>query len=159
MKKGVVRFSAVGDISLGDHPLCVGFGAHSKFKDLQVTFPYQYVTDVLHKADILFGNLECTLSEKGLKKGNYRSVQMRGKAEYVKGLVEAGFKILNVANNHSMQHGREAFLETVNLLESHGIQCCGVKDENHPGTKPSILEMNGMKIAFLGYSLRPRQYF
>jgi len=159
MKNPEVRFSAVGDIALGDHPLCIGFGAHSTFKDLPVTFPFQHVLDHLRKADILFGNLECPLSEKALKRNDYKSVQMRGKAEYVKGLVEAGFKVLNLANNHSMQHGRDVFLETVSLLERHGIQYCGVNGESHSKTKPTIFEMNGMKLGFLGYSLRPRQYF
>ena len=32
MSKSSVAFGAVGDISLGDHPLCVGFGADSTFK-------------------------------------------------------------------------------------------------------------------------------
>lgn len=159
MKYSEIKFSAVGDIALGDHPLCVGFGAHSKFKSMSVTFPFERIMGHLRKADIVFGNLECTLSEKGLRKNRYKSVQMRGKTEYVKGLVAAGFKILNLANNHSMQHGQEAFIETVNLLESHGIYCCGINGDSYFTTKPIIFEMNDIKLSFLGYSLRPRQYF
>ena len=45
-------------------------------------------------ADLRFGNLECTLSERGLRPLDYHSVQMRGHREYVAGLVDAGFHVL-----------------------------------------------------------------
>jgi poly-gamma-glutamate synthesis protein (capsule biosynthesis protein) len=87
------------------------------------------VSPVLANADLRFGNLECTLSERGLRPHDYHSVQMRGHARYVEGLVDTGFHVLNVANNHSMQHGREPFDDTVDMLRAAGISVCGVSQE------------------------------
>jgi len=156
----VVRFSAVGDLTFGDHPLCVGFGAHSRFRREEPLFPFRRSLEVLQRSELLFGNLECTHSTIGLRRWNYHSVQMRGEPRLIEGLHAAGFKVLNVANNHSVQHGVDAFADTVSMLERRGIQCCGVAtDPSARHARPVVVITNGLRVGFLGYSLRPRQYF
>lgn len=149
---------AVGDIALGDHPLCVGRGAHSAFRTRPTDFPFAHVAPFLNEADIAFGNLECTLSHHGLRPRNYRSAQMRGQPSYVAALKGAAFSVLNVANNHSMQHGPEAFLETVELVRGAGIGVCGLAESSVRIVVPEVVVPNGLRIAFLGWSLRPAQY-
>lgn len=152
-----VTLHAVGDIAFGDHPLCTGFGTHSRMRREAPRFPFAHVKALLARADLRFGNLECTLSEHGLKANDYHSVQMRGHDAYVAGLVDAGFEVLNHANNHSMQHGKEPFRETLQLLQKANIAVCGVA--RGQASVPAILTVKGLRIGFLGYSLRPRQYF
>jgi len=154
----VVLLHAVGDIAFGDHPLCAGFGVHSQARRQSPGFMFDHVRDVLARADLRFGNLECTLSENGLVPNAYHSVQMRGQAAYVQGLVDAGFHVLNHANNHSMQHGPGPFADTVRMLEAAGIAVCGVKGQGRTSV-PVHRNVNGLSVTFLGYSLRPRQYF
>jgi poly-gamma-glutamate synthesis protein (capsule biosynthesis protein) len=152
-------FAAVGDISLGDHPLCTGFGTHSRFKSRTPDFAFERVTSLFSGSDILFGNLECTLSEFGRRPGDYHSIQMRGHESYLHGLTSAGFQVLNVANNHSMQHGKQPFLETARLLRDNGIAVCGVGSTDYRHAVTEVVRANDLDVAFLGYSLRPRQYF
>ena len=152
-----VTLHAVGDIALGDHPLCTGFGTHSRMRHEAAAFPFAHVKQLLAGADIRFGNLECTLSERGLKSSDYHSVQMRGHASYVGALVDAGFNVLNHANNHSMQHGKDPFRDTVRMLEQAKICVCGIAQGN--ASAPAIVTIKDLRIGFLGYSLRPRQYF
>lgn len=154
-----IRFSAVGDITLGDHPMCVGFGVSSKFRKKAPVYPFEFVKEILGKSDICFGNLECTHSDIGEEKNNYHSVQMRGKRSDIAGLVEAGIGVVNVANNHSAQHGNECFWETCKNIQEEGILLCGQSESNHLVGTPATTEIKGLKIGFLGYSLRPRQYF
>jgi poly-gamma-glutamate synthesis protein (capsule biosynthesis protein) len=154
-----LSFRAVGDISFGDHPLCAGFGTHSRLRDRVPGIAFQHVAEILRGADVRFGNLECTLSESGLSRRDYHSIQMRGHPAYLTGLKDVGFEVLNLANNHSMQHGKEPFRETVRMLDASGILPCGVGADDFKVCVPAILERNGLKVAFLGYSLRPRQYF
>lgn len=155
-----VRFSAVGDITLGDHPLCAGFGAYSRFRKEEPIFPFLKSLEVLQRSELLFGNLECSHSNVGLNESDLCSAQMRGDPRHVPALVTAGFKVVNVANNHSLQHGNEIFLDSVRQLQAHNITCCGIAaDAQATSAKPVIIEKNGLKIGFLGYSLRPRQYF
>jgi len=149
-----IVINAVGDISFGDHPICVGFGVQSSFrkkanKDLPAT-----TKNLLTKADIVFGNLECVLSSDGIKNRNLGNLQMRGDKEFVNILVESRFTILNVANNHMMQHGEDHFSKTINLLKENNIKVCGLASD-----KFTLIRKNDIKIGFLGYSMRPRQYF
>lgn len=160
MNERTIRFSAVGDLTLGDHPLCVGFGAFSRFSTEEPLFPFRKSLDVLRRADLLFGNLECAHSHVGLRETDYHSVQMRGEPRFVEALPAAGFKVVNVANNHSMQHGNEAFSDTVSMLERAGVGCCGLAaDQAARHARPLIVQQNGLTVGFLAYSLRPRQYF
>lgn len=154
-----IKFSAVGDIAFGDHPMCIGFGAYSRFKSFPPVYPFEHVLSQLKRADILFGNLECALLPEGSNVHDYDAIQMKGETRHIKGLAEAGFKVLNFANNHCMQHGEESFRGTVHLLEQNNINYCGVNYDNHLIGKPLVVELNTIKVAFLGYSLRPRQYF
>jgi poly-gamma-glutamate synthesis protein (capsule biosynthesis protein) len=107
----------------------------------------------------VFGNLECALSELGLRPHDYHSMQMRGQPSYVQALRNAGFGMLNLANNHSMQHGPEVFLDTVDMLRGAGIGVCGLAGTSLRTVVPEVIVRNGLKIAFLGWSLRPRRYF
>ena len=159
MKDSKVVFSAVGDVSIGDHPLCVGFGGYSNFMDKDVSFPFENVKRVFAESDLVFGNLECTLSSSNRRDDDYNSVQMRGHPRFCDGLTNAGFDVMNLANNHSMQHGKSAFRETVDLLTDHGIHTTGVNYDDHLTGLSTLVRKNGIDIVFLGYSMRPRQYF
>ena len=160
MNNRSIKFSAVGDITLGDHPLCAGFGAYSRFHKEEPLFPFLKALNVLQRSELLFGNLECAHSTLGLKKNDYHSVQMRGDPRHIQALVAAGFKVVNVANNHSLQHGKETFQDSVDALQNNHIACCGLAaDHTATSAKPVIIKQNGLSVGFLGYSLRPRQYF
>jgi poly-gamma-glutamate synthesis protein (capsule biosynthesis protein) len=159
MSESRIVLTAVGDVSLGDHPLCVGYGAHSRFKREDPLFPFEKIVDRLGETDLLFGNLECVISDHGARPGRLESIQMRGQPSYVEGLSRAGFKVMNFATNHSMQHGVDPFRSTLGLLQDHGIQHCGVNFQDHRRGVPTVIPVKGRRIAFVGYSLRPRQYF
>ncbi len=159
MSERSVRLQAVGDIMLGDHPLNTGRGAHSTFRSQPADFPFAHMASTLARADLVFGNLECTLSERGLQPGDHHSMQLRGQLSYVEALRRAGFGVLCMANNHSMQHGREAFVETVDALRNAGIAVCGLAGASYRTVVPEVVDRNGLRIAFLGWSLRPRRYF
>lgn len=155
-----VRFGAVGDLTFGDHPMCVGFGAYSRFRREEPLFPFRAALPALQRAELLFGNLECAHSPLNLRQRDYHSAQMRGEPRILEALPQAGFKVVNLANNHSMQHGNEAFLDTVAMLERSGVGCCGLAaDPQATRSQPLLVCHNGLSIGFLGYSLRPRQYF
>lgn len=160
MSHDSVLFCATGDIALGDHPLCAGYGAYSRFLKEERLFPFLKSLDVLRRSDVLFGNLECVHSMAGLRRNDYSSIQMRGDPRHIPALADAGFSIVNVANNHSMQHGDDAFLDSVRRLQQSNISCCGTAaDGTTFSTKPAIIRKKGLIMGFLGYSLRPRQYF
>lgn len=150
---------AVGDLQLGDSPICVGYGFSSRYAGRALDGVFADVHRTLSHADIVLGNLETTLSLAGLRRGSWRSRQMRGEPAFAAALRAAQFTILNVANNHAVQHGSEAFEETLRILDAAGIAACGVRGVPPWSSRPTIVEIaGGTRLGVLGYCQRPRQY-
>ena len=157
--KKLIKIAAVGDIMLGDLPACYGFGVGSVIQRESVDFPFKRVTDHLKKSDIVFGNLEVILSDRGRNPFWLPTLYLRGMPKAGEALKNAGFDVLNVANNHLMQHGGDCFLDTLKVLKNVGLDSIGVaNEENGYHSIPCIKEVKEIKIGFLGYSLRPEEY-
>ena len=99
------RIVAVGDLQLGDSPTCVGFGFASRYRPDSLARVFEDIAQALAGADLVFGNLETPLSTQGLEAESLSSRQLRGVPGYAVVLRESGFTVLNVANNHAVQHG------------------------------------------------------
>lgn len=66
-------------------------------------------------------------------------------------LTGAGVTVVNLANNHIADYGREGLEETLRHLDAAGIRYVGVGKNLADARKPFILERNGLRIAFLAY--------
>ncbi len=129
----------------------LGIGVRRAVSKYGGDYIFTDVRDKLH-ADIIFGNLEGVLSDYGYEELAFQKAQLRADPNMVKTLKNIGFNILNVANNHMMQHGRESFFETCILLERSGIGVVGLKGIDGWNCRPYVLQLKGIKIGFLGYS-------
>ncbi len=115
------------------------------------TFPFLKIKEVLDGADVLFGNLEIMISDKGRDVGGKYS--FRAEPNAVEGLVFAGFDIVTLANNHTFDWGREAFEDTMKRLQDNDILYTGAgfnKEEAHSPT--TIIMDDNFSIGFLGYT-------
>jgi poly-gamma-glutamate synthesis protein (capsule biosynthesis protein) len=74
---------------------------------------------------------------------------MRGDPRSAAGLAYAGFQIVSMANNHAMDHGRIANVQTMETLREHGVDSIGAVEDRSP---QKILDVRGTSIAFLAYS-------
>lgn len=112
---------------------------------------------MLRKADLTFGDCESAYSERWTRNGASGSGEgpkggIMAHPRNVPGLKEAGFDVMTFANNHHMDCGDVAFFETLQHLHSSGIQTCGAGRDIAEARKPAIVEKNGTRVAFLGYS-------
>ncbi|MBI4329693.1 MAG: CapA family protein [Chloroflexi bacterium] len=109
----------------------------------------------LNEADILFGQLENILSERG-------SPDAHGKPDHpgtVAALTCAGFDVMSLASNHSLNFGSDALLDTIDLLKKNGIMVTGAGANIDEARRPAIIERNGTRVAFLAYcSHLPKGY-
>ena len=147
-----ITINAVGDISLGDYNMTLGFGVNSKIERYGSEFIFCNVSKILKTANIVFGNLETPLSSIKGNKRNFSSLIMRGSPSAISGLKKSGFSILNVANNHMMQHGSDVFLNTCKLLLENNIYPLGVSGCGDFSSAPVIIKQYNKRIGFLGYS-------
>ena len=149
-----IVITAVGDIMLGDLPMCNGFGVGSTIKKYGSKFIFEKIKDEL-SGDIIMGNLEAVLSDKNKNTFSINSMSLRGSPKSVEGLKYAGFNILSLANNHSLEHGYEALYDTIGLLNKNNILSLGVGIKKEIARKPVVFNIKTKKIVFLSYCLRP----
>lgn len=113
------------------------------------TYPFQKTADFLKSADITFGNLETPLLPgKNVPKD---SMTFRGDLEGVKGLLFAGYDVLSIANNHTMNYQIHGLTSTLQTLKKAGILPSGGGKDQDTAYTPVIVEAKGKKIAFYSY--------
>lgn len=156
--RGHIKLMAVGDIMLGDIPWSYGSGVGSTIERMGPTFPFENCWRQLKEGDIVFGNLEAVLSRFNRAEDRFESTIVRAQPEAVLGLAKAGFNVLSLANNHIMQHGRQAVIETAEILRDNGIASVGVNIPEMALASHTIIERSGMRVACFAYDLRPGQY-
>jgi poly-gamma-glutamate synthesis protein (capsule biosynthesis protein) len=143
---------------LGDHPVRIGHGVRSRVERFGAGQIFEQVKAIFLGSDVVFGNLEVVHSDIGRVEGKLASMEFRGLPGTISELRSAGFNALNVANNHCLEHGIDAFEDTVQRLEERGIGVVGLR-----GTaghcRPCVCDVDGASVALLGYSLRPEAYF
>lgn len=113
-------------------------------------FPFLKVADRLKTADVVFGNLEGPVSDKGYKAGSIYSFRADPKA--IEGLKYAGFNVMSCANNHMLDYTRAALEDTLVRMKEAGILCVGAGINEAEALSPKFLEIKSNKIAFLGYA-------
>jgi poly-gamma-glutamate synthesis protein (capsule biosynthesis protein) len=131
--------------------------AIKKYGNGDFKFPFLKIADTLQKADILFGNLESVISNKGKKVGSIYSFRAEPKA--IEGLKFAGFDIVSVANNHIFDYEREAMENSFLRLKGAEIDYVGGGFNEIEAYAPVIKEINGVKIAFLAYTNLGSEYW
>lgn len=109
------------------------------------------VDEILRSGDITFGNLEGVFCSEGgtAKKCNDPSVcyVFRMPDSYLECILDAGYNLLSVANNHVNDFGYEGRISTARLLEKAGVTYAGFQ------SKPSaILEKNGIVYGFAAFA-------
>jgi poly-gamma-glutamate synthesis protein (capsule biosynthesis protein) len=108
------------------------------------------VAPLLQTADLSYGNLETPLSDRGSPAD--KSFTFRGPLSAAPALARAGFDVMSVANNHSLDYGRKAFDDTLRALDKAGVNPVGGGKNHQEAWAPLIVERKGALIAFLAFS-------
>src|SRR5659263_509297 len=121
-----IRIAAVGDIMMG------------------TTFPesilppedgatlFRSVAPLLAGHDVVFGNIEGPLTDASLspkcpkpRRNGHPCFAFRTPPRYAARLAEAGFTVVNIANNHALDFGMEGLDNTLDVLDAAGIEAVG----------------------------------
>jgi poly-gamma-glutamate synthesis protein (capsule biosynthesis protein) len=150
-KNQIAENEKVKIILVGDMMLNRGVEYRIKREgDGNFKFPFLKVAEALEGTDILFGNLEGPISDKGIKVGSIYS--FRNNPEAIEGLTFAGFDVISLANNHAFDYGREALEDTFLRLKNAGIDYVGAGFNKGEAYSPVVKEINGMRIGVLAYT-------
>ena len=141
-----VSIIGVGDIMLGTN-----FPSTNYLPPANGARLLKGVDSILRSADLTFGNLEgCLLNEGGkVKKCSdpKKCYAFRMPENYVHHLVDAGFDVVSIANNHLGDFGNEGRINTQKILDSVQLNYAGLI-----GCPFTSFEKNGIKYGFCAFA-------
>jgi membrane-bound lytic murein transglycosylase B len=145
-----ISIAAVGDINMGTSFPSEDYlpkdGGNSLFASVRDYF----------RGDIIFGNLEGPLLDEGQTKKCKSSggcYAFKTPTAYIKHLMEVGFNVMSIANNHAMDFGPDGVKSTIKTLDLAGIA--------HSGPIGDIASMNikGKKVALVAYTTADHSHY
>ena len=110
------------------------------------------VAPLLRGSQVAFVNLESPLSNKGARNAA-KDVTFRGRPALVQGLHTAGIDVVSLANNHALDWGPKALLDTVARLDAAGIAHAGAGADLDAARAPALLRTTSGTVAILAYTL------
>ncbi|MAT98336.1 MAG: hypothetical protein CL608_14420 [Anaerolineaceae bacterium] len=141
--ENVVELIAVGDVMLGR-------GVAEKPDPLAEVAPW------LRTADLTLGNLESVIVAGGTPRtaapGEPQPIILNAPVTAVSHLITAGFDLLSLANNHSLDYGAAGLQETAVRLQQAGITSLGYGPDEDAAYQPILREINGVHLAFLAFN-------
>jgi poly-gamma-glutamate synthesis protein (capsule biosynthesis protein) len=113
-------------------------------------YPYREARTYLENADLTLANLETPITTRG--QAQAKSYIYRSTPQALPAFIEAGFDLVNLANNHILDYGKVGLLDTLQALDDAGVKHVGAGKNIGEAYSHVIYEIKGMKIAFLGFS-------
>lgn len=115
-----------------------------------VDAPWLGIAPRLRAADIALLNLECALSERGVRE--QKSYTFRGDPDHVVGARRAGVDVFSLANNHTLDFGVGAFADTIAAVRRVGIEPVGGGMTLADAQRAAVLTVRGVRVAVVGIS-------
>lgn len=117
-------------------------------------YPYALIAPLI-TGDIGFANLEGALTDRG--EPWPKGYNFRTPPRFTAGLATAGFDVVSLANNHTLDYGEIGLLDTLDALTNAGVSYAGAGRNAAEARAPVIVEANGLRVAFLAYVATPQE--
>ncbi|HMK10395.1 MAG TPA: CapA family protein [Acidimicrobiales bacterium] len=117
------------------------------------------VVAVTREADLFVLNLECAISDRGEPWPDpFKPFFFRAPPKAVASLRHLGVGCVTLANNHALDFGTVALLDTCRHLADAGIDSVGAGVDERAARAPVVLDRGGERIAILGVTDHPADY-
>lgn len=145
-EKDCVSFLFAGDIYLSEHVRNAYTGAGGIDGVLS-----EGLRAEIAAADLFAANEEFPFSDRGTPAPD-KQFTFRLPVEQVHLMQEIGTDLVTLANNHALDYGRDALLDTCRVLDEAGILHVGGGENLEEASRPEIVEIDGVRFGFLGAS-------
>ena len=105
----------------------------------------------LAQGDIRFAQVERVYSDRGALQLHSGGAHSRVKPSMASVFSDCGFNVVSLASNHAMDWGPDALLDTIAVLRDRGMQVVGAGRDLDEARAPAILDVKGVRVAFLAY--------
>ncbi|WP_329482011.1 CapA family protein [Kribbella sp. NBC_01484] len=108
------------------------------------------VKPLVQQADLAIAHLETPLGPRG---GPYHGYPLfQGPPQIATALKQTGYGVCTTASNHSFDGGATGVDRTLDTLEKAGLRHAGTARSRSEAETPTIVDVNGVKIASLSYT-------
>jgi len=115
--------------------------------------------DALAAGDIVFGQLETTVSDRGARSPNAK-LAMRAPSAMAGAVRDAGFDVMSFAGNHCLDWGYEGFSDTLQHMAAADVCLCGAGETIQRARDAAIVSQDGLDVAFIACSsILPQGYW
>ena len=147
-----VSFGAVGDAIVHEGiwmeaqktARLAGQGEEYDFSHL-----FQTIGDDIAAYDLAFVNQETLMA--GAEYGYSAYPRFNTPRELADELIEVGFDVVNIANNHMMDMLPEGLAATIDFWDTKPVTLIGGYKNENDYNSPRVVSVNGVEIAFLSY--------
>lgn len=136
----------VGDINLGEYYTGFGHGPQS-YALSGGDSVFKRVAQIFDTADFVVGNLEAPITRNNHNPEDPECCVLKVDPNCAHQLADAGIGLVQVANNHIVQHGDVGFQDTLQTLESIGVAYVGCNKQ-----EPVVTEFEDRCVAFFSAS-------
>ena len=117
------------------------------------------VRAAMDQADLVVLNLECCISERGRPwDAPGKPFFFRAPPRAVELLVLLGVDCVTLANNHALDYGVDALLDTLVHLDAAGIAVVGAGADLEQARQPAVLGASGLRVAVVGVTDHPPDF-
>lgn len=117
------------------------------------------VVATIREADLFVLNLECCISERGERWPDpLKPFFFRAPPQAVDVLAYLGVDCVTLANNHALDYGPIALLDTLDLLSGAGVAAVGAGRNVEEARRPVMLERKGFRLRIVAFADHPREY-
>ena len=116
--------------------------------------------ELCRSLDLVIVNLECCLSGRGEPTSAIpgKPFFFRGPPEAVGALTAIGARVASLANNHALDFGEAAAVDTAALLEDNAIAAIGVGPDVQSARRGRIVEAAGVRVGVVAATDHPDEY-
>lgn len=148
-----MRLALAGDTMLGR-----GVAEHLRTHATSELFD-DAVVAAAHEADLFVLNLECAVSERGRRWPDPRKpFFFRAPPRALEALQLLGVDCVTLANNHALDYGTEALLDTLHHLDAAGIAHVGAGPDVSAARTPVVVAGGGLRFGVVGATDHPAAF-
>jgi poly-gamma-glutamate capsule biosynthesis protein CapA/YwtB (metallophosphatase superfamily) len=115
------------------------------------------LVEILREADFFVLNLECCISARGEPAAG-AVFHFRAPPWATQVLVHLGVDCVTLANNHALDFGPDALLDTLAHLDAAGIRVVGAGTDVERARAPAVLDAGGFRLGVVAVTDHPRRY-